>query len=92
MSYRPSVDELLADSLIQAVMRADHVEPQALRALLKGAAGRLAAGPGRAPQPSRVQFVGSASDRRTTLRGTNTPPARHARVPRGTSGPVLCCC
>ena len=38
-----TVDELLADSLIQTVMRADQVEPQALRALLNGAASRIAA-------------------------------------------------
>ena len=41
----PTVDELLGDSLIQAVMRADNVEPQALRALLVGAAGRNATRP-----------------------------------------------
>ena len=40
MSLDPTIDELLADSLIQAVMRADHVEPQALKSLLKRAAGR----------------------------------------------------
>ena len=40
MSLDPTIDDLLADSLIQAVMRADHVEPQALKSLLKRAAGR----------------------------------------------------
>ena len=41
-SAAPTVDELLADSLVQAVMRADHVEPQALRTLLGRSARRLA--------------------------------------------------
>ena len=36
MAYRnaQTIDDLLADPLIQKVMRADHVEPQALRSLL----------------------------------------------------------
>ena len=39
MAHRnaPTIDDLLADALIQKVMRADHVEPQALRSLLDGA-------------------------------------------------------
>ena len=36
------LDELLADSLIRAVMRADHVEPDALETLMHGVADRLA--------------------------------------------------
>jgi hypothetical protein len=44
MAYRSAqtVDDLLADSLIQKVMRADRVEPQALRTLLDGTARRIA--------------------------------------------------
>jgi hypothetical protein len=38
----PTIDDLLGDPLIQKVMRADHVEPQALRILLTGTARRLA--------------------------------------------------
>jgi hypothetical protein len=41
-SYAPNVDELLADQLVQAVMRADRVEPVELRTLLSGVAGRIA--------------------------------------------------
>jgi hypothetical protein len=37
-----TIDDLLADSLIQKVMLADHVEPQALRTLLDGTARRIA--------------------------------------------------
>jgi hypothetical protein len=40
--YAPMIDELLADRLIQAVMRADHVDPQSLRTLLDSAASRIA--------------------------------------------------
>jgi hypothetical protein len=45
MLPRPSLtlDDLLADSLIQTVMQADRVEPEAVRALMDGAARRLAA-------------------------------------------------
>ena len=44
MAYRnaETIDDLLADSLIQKVMLADRVEPQALRTLLDGTARRLA--------------------------------------------------
>ena len=38
----PTADELLADGLVRAVMRADHVEPQELKTLLSDVAGRLA--------------------------------------------------
>ncbi len=37
----PTFDDLIGDSLIRAVMRADRVEPEALRTLLAGAAARL---------------------------------------------------
>ena len=43
MAYRnaETIDDLLADALIQKVMLADHVEPQALKTLLDGTARRL---------------------------------------------------
>ena len=42
MAYRAqTIDDLLADSLIQKVMLADHVEPQALKTLLDGTARRI---------------------------------------------------
>jgi hypothetical protein len=37
-----AIDDLLADALIKKVMRADRVEPQALKVLLQGAARRIA--------------------------------------------------
>jgi hypothetical protein len=44
MAYRSAqtVDDLLADPLIQKVMLADRVEPQALKTLLDGTARRIA--------------------------------------------------
>ena len=42
LSLTPSLDELLDDGLIQAVMRADHVEPAELRTQLGGVAARIA--------------------------------------------------
>ena len=43
MAHRAqTIDDLLADSLIQKVMLADRVEPQALRTLLDGTARRIA--------------------------------------------------
>ena len=38
----PTIDPLLADPLIQKVMRADRVEPQALKSMLHGTARRIA--------------------------------------------------
>jgi len=42
LSLTPSLDELLDDGLIKAVMRADHVEPAELRMELGGVAARIA--------------------------------------------------
>jgi hypothetical protein len=39
-----TVDELLADGLVQSVMRADHVEPGELKTMLNGVAARIAHG------------------------------------------------
>ena len=66
LRHSPTVDDLMADLLIQAVMRADHVEPQALKSLLTSAALRI--GAGRRPRALTV-FVRSAIDRRKTPRG-----------------------
>ena len=42
LNFAPTVDELLADGLVQAVMQADRVEPAELRTLLSGVADRVA--------------------------------------------------
>lgn len=39
----PGLDELLADSLVQAAMRADGVEPETLQSLMKTMARKVAA-------------------------------------------------
>jgi hypothetical protein len=41
-SHAPTIDELLADGMIQAVMQADRVEPAELRTMLSGVADRIA--------------------------------------------------
>ena len=41
LNFATTVDELLADGLVQAVMQADHVGPAELRTLLDGVAGRI---------------------------------------------------
>jgi hypothetical protein len=92
LHYGPTIDDLLADSLIQTVMRADHVEPQALKSLLHGVAGRIGR-PERASQPPAVVFVGTANDRRTPSRGGRATPAgrRAARVHDTGCGSAFCC-
>jgi hypothetical protein len=90
LHHRPTIDELLADSLIQKVMRADGVEPQALKALLNGAAGRIAEA--RASRAG-VVFVGAPAERRNPLRrpGAPAPARRAARSYGGECGSALCC-
>jgi hypothetical protein len=87
-----TIDELLADPLIQTVMRADQVEPQALRALLNGAASHIiATHRERAAERSGVVFVRSPSERRG--RETDAPLAARqtARVRGGDRRSALCC-
>jgi hypothetical protein len=89
MPYRTTIDELMADPLIQKVMRADRVEPQALRALMDGAALRIAEA--RASRPS-VVFVNAPENRRNSLRRPNAPsPARRSPRSVGDCGSALCC-
>jgi hypothetical protein len=74
----PAIEDLLADPLIQSVMRADRVHPKELRTLLQGAANRIAA----------VRASGGGS--RSMFRGTL--PSLAAR-PRsfGGCGATVCC-
>jgi hypothetical protein len=94
MSFRDdTIDGLLADSLIQTVMRADHVEPEALKALLTGAASRIAAGRDEpTAQRAAVLVAGPPSERRAAVRATNGPsPRRAAAVANKGCGTALCC-
>ena len=58
LKHGPTIDDLLTDSLVQTVMRADHVEPQALKTLLNGVASRIAMRVGGASQRPAVLFLG----------------------------------
>ena len=88
LSYSPTIDDLLADSLIQSVMRADHVEPQALRSLMQGVAGRVGAGSRGATlqRPAVLIFVGAAErpmdDVPRISRMSRPAPARRIARPR----------
>ena len=87
----PTLDELLGDSLIQAVMRADNVEPQALRTLLVETAGRIADRCDGERKSARVSFSRPPIDRRASLRGLETPPRVRPAHPVGPCGSALCC-
>jgi hypothetical protein len=89
LRHSPTIDDLMADSMIQAVMRADHVEPQALKSLLNGAALRVGAGRRRR---ALTVFVRSAIERRKTPRGADARPAagRTARVASEDCGSARC--
>ena len=70
----PTIDDLLADPLIRAVMRADHVELLALRSQMVAAAARIATGKARSPSP-----VGEVSVRNkigdSSAYGASTKPS-----------------
>jgi hypothetical protein len=52
------LDDLLSDSLVRAVMRADHVEPEALRSLANAASSRIASRRDEDARPRRVARLG----------------------------------
>ena len=87
MAYRSAetIDDLLADSLIQKVMLADHVEPQALRTLLDGTARRVA----EARRTATVQ-VGQDLGRRGFFRGPLLLMRPATRTTGGECGASLC--
>jgi len=88
MAHRnaPTIDDLLADPLIQKVMDADHVEPQALRSLLTGTARRL----GYSMRAGSVQMRQDLG-RRGSLRAPLSLMRPSARVPDSECGASLCC-
>ncbi len=87
MAYRSAetIDDLLADSLIQKVMLADHVQPQALKILLDGTARRLAD----SRRAASVQ-VGPDLGRRGFFRGPLLLMRPAARTTVGECGASLC--
>jgi hypothetical protein len=82
----PTIDDLLADPLIQKVMYADHVEPQALRSLLTGMARRLGDSMGASSVQMRQDFR-----QRGAFRGPLALMRASARVPEGECGASLYC-
>ena len=87
MAYRSAqtIDDLLADSLIQKVMLADHVEPQALKSLLEGTARRIA----ESRRAGSVQ-VGQDLGRRGSFRGPLLLMRPAPRATGGECGASLC--
>ena len=83
-----TIDDLLGDSLIQAVMRADRVDPQALRTLLAGAATRVARSGRRS---TSALASGPPIDRRLTPRGANGPSRARPALLDDPCGSALCC-
>ena len=80
-----TIDDLLADSLIQKVMLADNVEPQALKTLLDGTARRVA----EARRTATVQ-VGQDLGRRGFFRGPLLLMRPTTRTTGGECGASLC--
>ena len=90
LRHSPIIDELLGDSLVQAVMRADNVEPQALRTLLADTAVRVAAA--RVEQRSASGLLTKPPiDRRATSRGANAPARVRPAPLADPCGSALCC-
>jgi hypothetical protein len=81
----PTIDTLLADALVQKVMRADSVEPQGLRNLLDRTARRIA----EQRRAAGVQ-VGPDLGRRGSLRAPPLLARPAARAANGECGTALC--
>ncbi len=59
MSHAHAIDELLSDSLVQALMRADGVETDSLKTMLQGVATKISANRrARTIAPTFVRFGG----------------------------------
>jgi hypothetical protein len=80
-----TIDDLLADSLIQKVMLADGVEPHDLKTMLDGTARRIAD----SRRASAVQ-VGQDLGRRGIFRGPLLLMRPTTRTPGGECGASLC--
>ena len=80
-----TIDDLLADSLIQKVMLADRVEPQALKTMLEGTARRLADS-----RPAAAVQVGQDLGRRGLFRGPLLLMQPTTRSSGGACGASLC--
>jgi hypothetical protein len=90
LRHSPTVDELLGDSLVQAVMRADNVEPQALRTLLTEIAARVAGAPVD-QRPMNGLMTRPPIDRRPTSRGATSPARVRSAALADPCGSAFCC-
>ena len=89
---RPTIDELLADSLVQAVMRADSVEPHAIKTVLADAANRVAAA--RLEGESKLAsglFANPRIDRWATPRGAYERTRDRPQPLADRCGSAFCC-
>ena len=78
-----TIDDLLGDSLIQAVMRADRVEPRALKVMLTGVGAKVAAHrqePKLALDGARVRFAGEIQPPKQAPTLLLAPPARKGKT------------
>jgi hypothetical protein len=89
--HAPTIDELLADGLIQAVMRADQVDPGALRTLLGGVATRIAARRDSAAKLAGTTFAPPRIEWRRPSGRTDAPARARPAPIAGVCGPALCC-
>ena len=88
----PTIDELLADSLVRAVMRADNVEPQALRTVLTDAANRvLGARLERKPRLRAGLFANPRIARRAIVQGANGGARVRPQPLADRCGSAFCC-
>ena len=88
----PTIDELLADSLVQAVMRADSVDPRALRTLLTDAADRVAcARLERKPRLRTGLFANPRIARRAIVQGANGSARVRPQLLADRCGSAFCC-
>jgi hypothetical protein len=90
LNHVPTVDELLADGLVQALMRADHVEPAELRTLLGGVAGRIAR-QRRGDRKAMRFFATPRLEWRPAAEGENALPRALLSSVAKACGAGLCC-
>jgi hypothetical protein len=92
LRHSPTIDELLRDLLVQAVMRADNVEPQALRIMLTDAANRVAAARLEGwPKLASGFFANPPIDSRATPQGANEQARVRPQPLADPCGSALCC-
>ncbi len=90
LNHVPTVDELLADGLVQAVMQADRVEPAELRTLLSGVAGRIARR--RRSERRALRFFATPRlEWRPNAEGANAAPRALPPPVAKACGAGLCC-